>query len=295
MALVAPSVLTARRTESPFRTSDLRSSAVDGPALEPAHRQRGYRVRQDWGLTGARAVTGDVDVAVVVDVLSFTTTLSVATDAGVQVLPYRWADDGAARLAAEHDAVLAVGRRAAARGQISLSPASVRAADPLPARLVLPSPNGSTIAHHLSEGAGVVLGACLRNASAVAAWIDDHRDRDTTSVAVISAGERWPDGSLRPAVEDLWGAGALLDALVDRGWLDLSPEAAVARQAHRAATPRLGDLLRSCASGRELHEAGFGADVDVAAEVDRGTSVPLLDGHVFVAARARPNTSKADA
>ena len=247
-------------------------------------RQRGSRVRHDWGLAGARAVARDVDVAVVVDVLSFTTTLSVATEAGVQVLPYRWADDGAARYADQHDAALAVGRRAAAPGQISLSPASVRAADPLPARLVLPSPNGSTIAHHLADGAGVVLGACLRNATAVASWIDDHHDRGTTSVAVVSAGERWPDGSLRPAVEDLWGAGAVLAALADRGWQDLSTEAVVALEAHRAAAPRLSDLLMGCASGRELVDAGFGADVDVAAEVDRGCSVPVLDGLAFVSA-----------
>lgn len=32
------------------------------------------------------------DVAVVVDVLSFTTTLSVAIDSGTVVLPYRWND-----------------------------------------------------------------------------------------------------------------------------------------------------------------------------------------------------------
>lgn len=233
---------------------------------------------------GACAIAGDVDIAVVVDVLSFTTTLSVASDAGVRVLPYPWADDGAARLAAQHDAVLAVGRRAARPGQISMSPVTVRAADPPPARLVLPSPNGATIAHHLARGAGVVLGACLRNPMAVAAWIDAHHDRRMSSVAVVSAGERWPDGSLRLAVEDLWGAGALLGALADRGWQDFSPEAAVAREAHRAVTSDLPDELSACASGRELRENGFGADVDIAAEIDRGYSVPVLDGQAFGAA-----------
>jgi 2-phosphosulfolactate phosphatase len=246
--------------------------------------QLSYRVRHDWASTGATAIAANADVAVVVDVLSFTTTLSVATDVEVSVLPYRWHDDGAARFAAQHDAVLAVGRRAARPGQISLSPSTIRTADPLPARLVLPSPNGSTIAHHLAGFAGLVVGASLRNATAVAAWIDDHHDRRTTSVAVVSAGERWSDGSLRPAVEDLWGAGALLSALADRGWRDLSPEAVVAREAHRAVAPEVADLLAACASGRELSEAGFGADVVIAAEVDRATSVPVLQGLFFAAA-----------
>ncbi|MFC5382078.1 2-phosphosulfolactate phosphatase [Aquipuribacter nitratireducens] len=258
------------------------------PTFKPAHRQDGHRVRHDWGLTGARAIALDVDIAVVVDVLSFTTTLSVATDAGVHVLPYRWddhdADPDAEQFAAEHRAVLAVGRRVAQPGQVSLSPATVHAADPSPARLVLPSPNGSTIAHHLAGVADVVVGACLRNATAVAEWVDQHYDHRSARVAVISAGERWPDGSLRPAVEDLWGAGAMLRALADREWHDLSPEANLAAAASQAVAPDLAAQLTACASGRELHHGGFGADVDIAAEVDHSTSVPVLRGHAFVPA-----------
>ncbi|MFC5382090.1 2-phosphosulfolactate phosphatase [Aquipuribacter nitratireducens] len=257
---------------------------MDVPTYQPSHRQDGHRVRHDWGITGAGAIAVDVDIAVVVDVLSFTTTLSVATDAGIHVLPYPWDDQDAGRFAAEHDAVLAVGRRVAQPGQISLSPATVRTADPPPARLVLPSPNGSTIAHRLAGVAGVVVGACLRNATAVAEWVEERYDRRSATVAVVSAGERWPDGSLRPAVEDLWGAGAMLLALADRGWQDLSPEAGLAAAARRATAPDLAAQLAACASGRELHESGFGADVDIAAELDRSASVPVLRGHAFVPA-----------
>src|SRR3954468_15826736 len=74
------------------------------------HGQRGYAVRFDWGPTGAAAVAEGVDLAVVVDVLSFTTTLTVAVERGITVLPYPWRDHGAAAYAAERDAVLAVGR-----------------------------------------------------------------------------------------------------------------------------------------------------------------------------------------
>lgn len=34
------------------------------------------------------------------------------------------------------------------------------------------------------------------------------------TVAVIPAGERWADGSLRPAIEDLLGAGAFIRELM---------------------------------------------------------------------------------
>ncbi len=100
--------------------------------LDPAHRQLTSRVRFDWGPTGAAAITvgpGGADIAVVVDVLSFTTTLTVALERGITVLPYRWHDAGAAAYAAEHDAVLAVGRleqRSGAAG-VSLSPAAMAA------------------------------------------------------------------------------------------------------------------------------------------------------------------------
>lgn len=49
------------------------------------------------------------------------------------------------------------------------------------------------------------LGAC-ENATAVAAWAD----KAGSPVTVVTCGERWPDGSLRPSLEDLLGAGETL-------------------------------------------------------------------------------------
>jgi 2-phosphosulfolactate phosphatase len=103
---------------------------------------------------------------------------------------------------------------------------------------------------------------------------------------VVAAGERWgDDGSLRPAVEDLWGAGAVVAALVTaRSELSASPEALVARAPFGAVRDDvLGHLLR-CASAVELVEKGFGADVSVAAEVDASTVVPVLVDHWLTAA-----------
>ena len=258
-------------------------SGSPGTEVRPGHDQAAHRVRCEWGPTGARAVAADY--AVVVDVLSFTTTLTVALEHGIEVFPYRWKDARAAEHAVRHGATLAVGRfealtRADAR-HVSLSPASIAAAEGIQ-RLVLPSPNGSTIAFDLAAAGVSVLGACLRNADAVAAWLAPHVAAGS-SVAVVPAGERWPDDSLRPAVEDLWGAGAVVAGLVDRGVTGLSPEARVAEQAFRAA--RLPEDLAGLASAVELTEAGFADDVAVAARTAVSDVVPLLDGESFTDAR----------
>jgi hypothetical protein len=98
-------------------------------------------------------------------------------------------------------------------------------------RLVLPSPNGaalSLLAGTIAAPAGAaVVAACLRNARAVAAFAC----HGGGSVAVIACGERWPDRSLRPAWEDLVGAGAVMADLPGRR----SPETQAACDAFRAA------------------------------------------------------------
>jgi 2-phosphosulfolactate phosphatase len=240
--------------------------------------QTAYRVRFDWGLTGARALVADArpgDVAVVVDVLSFTTTLTVAVERGIEVHPFPWADDAASAYAATRGAVLARGRREGlATGAVSLSPASFETSDGVE-RVVLPSPNGSAIAFALADAGVTVVGACLRNASAVGAWLSGV----TGTVSVVAAGERWPDGSLRPAVEDLWGAGAVLTALVAEA---MSPEARTAAAAYAAVRETVAATLPTCTSGRELVEDGFGRDVEIAGSLDASRVVPVLrDGAFF--------------
>lgn len=251
--------------------------------MNPVLQQAAHGVRFDWGLTGGRAIAEGADVAVVVDVLSFSTSLSVAADLGIVVLPYPWEAEDAPTYAAQNRATLAVGRGAAGPGQVSISPASISTAGPMQ-RLVLPSPNGSAISVDLASIVTTVVGASLRNAAAVADWIAREHDAETASIAVVAAGERWADGSLRPAIEDLWGAGAVLAALEDHDWPGLSPEAAMAADAYRLIAGREESHLRASASGRELVEAGYAEDVAVAAEVGASRTVPLLSDRGFIAA-----------
>ncbi|MFH8367022.1 2-phosphosulfolactate phosphatase [Streptomyces sp. NPDC018031] len=246
-------------------------------------RQTGHGVRFEWGPVGARQLAPEVSCLVVVDVLSFTTSVSVAVEAGAAVFPYPWRDGTAAAFAERQGARLAVGRRAVSRETPwTLSPAALRRAPATP-RLVLPSPNGSAIAA-AADGVTVVAG-CLRNGAAVGRWLSG-RGYGTADrpVGVVAAGERWPDGGLRPALEDLLGAGSVIASLRREGRASLSPEAAAAAAAFGSATDVARDV-RESASGRELADGGFAEDVSVATELDACPLVPVLTDGAFAASR----------
>jgi 2-phosphosulfolactate phosphatase len=234
--------------------------------------QEPFDVRCEWGLAGVERIAPS-GVIVIVDVLSFTTSVDVALSRGATILPYRWNDDSAVAYAREHSAELA-GPRNRGSGKYSLAPSSLTNAPP-GLRLVLPSPNGSSLAFEAMTTGAVVLAGCIRNASAVAEWAQ----KSEKQITIVPAGERWPDGSLRPAIEDLIGAGAIIKRLQRR----LSPEARVAVAAFESVETGLRDLLLQCSSGRELAERGFAADVELAAELDVSQTVPLLAGEAFVA------------
>ncbi|WMX48696.1 2-phosphosulfolactate phosphatase [Streptomyces roseicoloratus] len=126
-----------------------------------------------------------------------------------------------------------------------------------------------------------MVAGCLRNATAVGRWLARH-DYGTAQrpVVVIAAGERWPDGSLRPALEDLLGAGAIIDALESRGVGPLSPEAAAARGCF-VQTADVVSAVAAGSSGRELTRSGFADDVAIATELDAGATVPVLTDGAF--------------
>jgi 2-phosphosulfolactate phosphatase len=244
--------------------------------------QDGYALRFDWGLSGAER--SQADLAVVVDVLSFSTSVSVAVERGMVVYPYRWADESAETFAREHDAVLALGRLEALRSGSaapSLSPATLLTCEPVP-RLVLPSPNGSSIAEALRlRGCEVAIG-CLRNASSTARLVRCALEEGRT-VTFIAAGERWDGGdALRPCLEDHLGAGAALATLASAGWDNqMSPEAWAAALLFSAHTTTVSQAIRDCVSGRELSTRGYEADVDAAAQLDVSAQVPMLIDGAF--------------
>lgn len=227
-------------------------------------------IRCEWG-AGAVTALAPADVTIVVDVFSFTTCVDVAVSRGVAVLPYAWNDASAEQFAREQGAELA-GRRRKAR--YSLAPSSYADAPP-GLRCVLPSPNGAQVTLAAGQTASVVLAGSLRNARAVA----EAAQQLGESVNVIPSGERWLDGSLRPALEDWLGAGAILRWF--RGARSPEAETAVAVFEHHR--NRLVETLNHCSSGRELDERGHDQDKFIAGALDVSRCVPRFDGTAFVA------------
>jgi len=224
-------------------------------------------VASEWGMAGIELLRGHLGVLVIVDVLSFSTAVDIAMSRGATVYPFAYGHLDAAQAEADRVGAILARPRPAAGTQLSLSPVSLMTI-PAGTRLVLPSPNGSRLS--LACGDTPVLTGCLRNAPTVARAA--RKIAGGRPIGVIPAGERWPDGSMRPAIEDLLGAGAIIQELN----LPCSPEARVARDAFRAAGDDLAPLIRTSRSGRELSEAGFSGDVELAVEYAVSSCTPRL-------------------
>ncbi|MEA2575838.1 MAG: 2-phosphosulfolactate phosphatase [Chloroflexia bacterium] len=232
--------------------------------------QHEYGVRCEWGLDGIRALAPITDVFVIVDVLSFSTCVDIAANSGAFVYPYRFRDDTAQGYADSLGAVLAGFYRS--KDEYSLSPASL-VGIPAGTRLVLPSPNGATLT--LSTGNVPTFAGCLRNARAVA----EAATKVGRRISVIPAGERWPGDTLRPAIEDMIGAGAIIHHLIHEFGRNCSPEAEAAEAVYAHFWDQLYWGIETCSSGRELVGKGFEDDIGYAADLDVSQCAPrLVDG-----------------
>ena len=232
------------------------------------YHQSEFDIRCEWGEKAVYELTPISDAVIVVDVLSFSTSVEIATSQGAIVFPYRWKDESVYTYAESVEAEVA--NHANKRG-LKLAPSSLLNL-PKGIRLVLPSPNGSTLS--LSTGDTATFAGCIRNCEAIAAAAMT-RGR---IVSVIMAGERWEDNSLRPCFEDLVGAGSIIQYL--RG--KLSPESLAAVAAFEKAAKDLHRLLRECSSGKEKVGKGADDDMRLAAEINVSKCVPLLIERAYV-------------
>jgi 2-phosphosulfolactate phosphatase len=130
----------------------------------------------------------------------------------------------------------------------------------------------------LDSGTAVVVSGSLRNSTAVALWaLERQADKgDRFTVAIVAMGEARDGGALRFALEDLLGAGAIIDGLAAVGIDYCSPEAAAAAAAFTGLRNATGHLIGASTSGRALSAAGDRAAVDFAIAVSSTDEVPIL-------------------
>ncbi|BAY22014.1 putative lipoprotein [Calothrix sp. NIES-2100] len=231
--------------------------------------QAEFDLRCEWGAQGVAQLAPISDVIIIVDVLSFSTSTEIATNNGAIIYPYQWRDDSAIDYAKSVQAELSKGRMS--KAGYSLSPASLTKI-PAGTKLVIPSPNGSTLT--LLTGKTPTIAGCLRNPEAVAKFAQKYGSR----IAVIPAGEKWEDGTLRPAFEDLIGAGAILSFLDG----SLSPEAETAVATFYALKNDLLAYLKKCRSGKELIAKGYELDVELAADFNVSDCVPFFKENAYI-------------
>ncbi|MDZ5471474.1 2-phosphosulfolactate phosphatase [Bacillus sp. 31A1R] len=242
-----------------------------------------YDCRMEWGRRGAREAAERGDIVIVIDVLSFSSTVVSALSQGAIIYPYPPNLDGkeyADQLGAEY----ILGRAEAAKmGKATLSPVSFTE-EHANKKYVLTSLNGAFCTWLASRVPALLIGSLL-NASSVAAVANKLRQETNKPITVIACGEQWMNGlededTLRPSVEDYIGAGAILSYL--RG--SKSPEAEVCIGAFLQSKDRLRDLIFECGSGRELRGKGFEHDVIHCSQLNVYQTVPMLDKGHFVMA-----------
>lgn len=242
--------------------------------------QDDYTIRFEWGPTGIQRAAERGDIVIVVDVLRFSSAVTVATSYGAALYPHPYTEDARA-YAARLGFPLIHGGLASVAETKSLSPSSFGPEDD-GRSYVVSSANGAACASY-AGGAHAVIAGALLNATASAEQALVLQANSNAAICVIAAGERWAAESsvvdrLRPCVEDYLGAGAILCALRGRG----SPEANVCAAAFQASMPTIERILWECGSGRELRERGQAEDVEYCARVDITDAVPIMrDGGFF--------------
>src|SRR5262245_33935695 len=124
--------------------------------------QTPFNIRCEWGDKGVSLLAPVSDVVIIVDVLSFSTSVEIATSHLARVYPFRWNDATLAESAGSVGAQIASKNSPSPYG---LSPSSLTS---LPANisLAMPSPNGSELS--LLTGATTTVAGCLRNCRAAA-------------------------------------------------------------------------------------------------------------------------------
>lgn len=219
-----------------------------------------------WGQDGLTYYGDFFAAIVIVDVLSFCTTVDVAISKGCSVIPTKIENKGQLlSLAKQQQAILAKKRN---EPGITLSPSSLESIDSKQI-ILLPSPNGSTLMDLASHFHKPVFAGCFRNAKVLSNCLNLKK---FFPILFVAAGERYPNKMLRPAIEDYWGVGSILAAVDGNKTI----EAECAIQSFRAISNDIKSNLIACESAQELIVHGYTKDVELAGEYNSSDSISEL-------------------
>lgn len=218
----------------------------------------------------------------VIDVIRATTTITMALHQGCAgVIPVRtlnearavaWKLGRRALLAGERGAVKAAGF------DLGNSPAEYGRERVKGKTVVLTTTNGTRTFRVASEAQAIIACSFL-NVSAAARWLAG-TGLDTL---ILCAGQHG-----RFCLEDVVGGGMLIDRVLsvsDRP-MECSDAAWAAYKLFITYRNDLFGMLRGCEWGKEIIRKGFGADLEICAQVDLTDIVPVMQKDYLVAKRA---------
>lgn len=217
----------------------------------------------------------------VIDVIRATTTITMALHHGCAgVIPVRTLSE--ARVVAKRlgGGVLLAGEREADRAagfELGNSPAEYGRERVKGKTVVLTTTNG-TRAFQAAPGTQVIIACSFLNAAAAARWLTD----TGLDILIVCAGRHG-----RFCLEDAVGSGILIDRLLsisDRA-CEFSDSARAAHQLFATYQNDLLGMLRGCEWGRKIIQKGFGADLEICAQVDLTDIVPVMQKDRLVAER----------
>jgi len=219
-----------------------------------------------WGRDGVTYYGAFFSAIVIVDVLSFCTTVDIALSKQCLVIPTALKDEEQLlALAKKQRAVLAKKRN---ESGVTLSPSSMRNLNPKQI-ILLPSPNGSTLMDMASCFEKPVFAGCFRNSRVLSDFLNLKK---FFPVLFVAAGERFSNAMLRPSLEDYWGVGSILANLNG----DKTIEAEDAIRSFKSVAGDITSNLEACESGRELIVHGYGQDVELAGKFNASNNISVL-------------------
>ncbi|MBI4813634.1 MAG: 2-phosphosulfolactate phosphatase [Methanobacterium sp.] len=207
------------------------------------------------------------DVAIMVDVLRASTTITVALEKIPNIIPTLEIEEALA-IAPEHQAFLAGERGGATIEGFDVGNSPLEIQNLSGETLIITTSNGTRILEGISGRA--LIGSFI-NAQAVA---KKAREISTSHIEVVMAGVRG-----KFAIEDFLGAGEIISHLQDQELDEMAQSACMAIQ-----NPQLVDqAVKNSRSARNLRKLGFEEDVDFCLQRDKSFRVPeFKDGLIRI-------------